>query len=59
VAPAQLLKAAIEDWNRITGKDFGFKTEQGDKLKSCDVCLCLSQIKVFLPLSINRREDEA
>ena len=52
VAPAQLLKAAIEDWKRITGKDFEFKTEQGDKLKSCDVCLCLSQIKVFLPLSI-------
>ena len=49
-APAGLLKAAIEEWKRATGKDFSFETSQGDKLKSCAVCLCLSKIKVFVPL---------
>jgi hypothetical protein len=50
VAPAKLLKEAIEQWKKATGKEFNFKTEQGDKLQSCEVCLCLSEIKVFVPL---------
>ena len=51
-APAQLLKGVIEDWKAATGKDFTFETAQGDRLKSCGVCLCLSKIKVFVPLKI-------
>ena len=50
-APATLLKSAIEEWKKVTGKDFKFDTAQGDKLKSCGVCLCLSKIKVFVPMT--------
>lgn len=49
-APAELLKGAIEDWKKVTGRQFEFKTGQGDNLKSCDVCKCLSKVKVFVPL---------
>jgi hypothetical protein len=60
VAPATLLKDTIEQWKKATGKDFKFETAQGDKLKSCDVCLCLSQIKVFVPMEfiVNRTKPE-
>lgn len=49
-AGAELLKSAIEEWKKVTGREFNFETAQGDKLKSCDVCKCLSKIKVFVPL---------
>jgi hypothetical protein len=52
VAPASLLAEAIETWKKATGRDFKFETAQGDKLKSCGVCLCLSKIKVFVPLEL-------
>ncbi len=49
-APAQLLGAAIEQWKSFTKQDFKFETAQGDALKSCGVCHCMSKIKVFIPL---------
>lgn len=50
-APAELLKTAIKGWQALKGSDFAFETEQGDNLKSCDVCKCLMRLKVFCPLS--------
>lgn len=50
-APAELLKAAIEDWQRLKGRKFEFQTVQGDRLKSCDVCKCLMRLKVFTPMT--------
>lgn len=49
-APAELLKAAIIGWQSLKGSKFPFETQQGDKLKSCDVCKCLMRLKVFCPL---------
>lgn len=51
-APAELLKAAIKGWQKLKGSTFNFETNQGDKLKSCDVCKCLMRLKVFCPLDI-------
>lgn len=48
-APAELIKKSVEAWKSLTGKtDFEFKTEQGDKLKSCAVCKCLMRLKCFV-----------
>jgi hypothetical protein len=60
MAGAELLKSAIEEWKKVTGKEFNFETEQGEKLKSCDVCKCLSKIKVFVPLEyiVNNTKPE-
>lgn len=49
-APAELLKSAIVGWQSLKGSKFPFETQQGDKLKSCDVCKCLMGLKVFCPL---------
>lgn len=50
-APAEIIKKAVEAWKTMTGKvSFEFKTEQGDKLKSCDTCKCLLPLKVFVPM---------
>lgn len=49
-APANLLRSAIKGWQSLRGNTFAFETAQGDKLKSCDVCKCLMQLKVFCPL---------
>lgn len=60
-APAELIKKAVETWKTITGKtEFEFKTEQGDKLKSCGVCLCLLPMKVFTPMEhiLNKTKPE-
>lgn len=49
-APAELLKSAIQGWQALKHNPFEFKTRQGDKVKSCDVCKCLMRLKVFTPL---------
>lgn len=45
VAPATIIKETLE-----ARKDLKLETQQGDKLKSCDVCKCLMPLKVFVPL---------
>lgn len=50
--PAKLIKEAVESWKKVTGKtDFEFKTDQGDKLKSCSACKCLLPLKVHVGLN--------
>lgn len=49
-APAELFAAALRGWQKLKGSDFEFKTKQGDKLKSCDVCACILRFKTFCPL---------
>lgn len=49
-APAAVLGEAIKGWQKLKGSTFSFQTEQGDELKSCDVCKCLMRLKVFCPL---------
>lgn len=52
-APAALIQKAIEAWKKLTGNaEFQFETQQGDKLKSCDVCKCLMRLKCFVPLNV-------
>lgn len=49
--PAELIKKAVESWKKVTGKtDFEFTNQQGDKLKSCDVCKCLMPLKIHVDL---------
>lgn len=49
-APAELLKTAIEGWQKLRGSTFDFQTSQGESLKSCNVCKCLMRLKVWCPL---------
>jgi len=49
-APAELIRSSVKAWQTIKGNSFAFETNQGEKLKSCDVCKCLMKLKVFVDL---------